>query len=100
MIAVYDFDIHTRLCHSARDLAELPGFRLVEFLHKDVSFFKDADAGRFECFASSASVYEEKVGDADAIDDEGAATFDADSSSSQRLAHLGQRARAVLQRDG
>src|SRR6267143_448575 len=100
MIAVLDFDIDPGLGHPPRDLAELTGRALMLALHEDIPLREDADAGRLERPAGRGSIREEEVGDTDAVDDEGASALDAHAGAPQCFAHLGQRAGAILQRDG
>lgn len=73
VVAVEDFDVDAGLGHPARELAELTGLGLVQPLHQGLPFGEHADAGRFERPARGGSVREQEVGDAGAVDDEGAA---------------------------
>ena len=99
MVAIDHFDIDSRLCHTTRDLAKLTRFILVQSLHENLSLTKDTDPRRFECPAGSDSVDKEEVSDTVAVDDEGSPSLHAHACAAQRLAHLSQRAGAVLKCD-
>ena len=98
VVAVKDLDVDARLGHPSRDLAELTWFSLVQSQDDDVAYFQNVNARRFERFASGLSILEEKVS-ALTVDYEGATTFDAHPGAAQRLAHLGQRAGSISQRN-
>jgi len=99
VVAVERLDVNARLGHPARDLAELTRFRLVQSLDKDIAFFQDVDACRFERSASGSPIFEEEVANTLAVDNESASTLDAHPAAAKGVAHLGECAGPVLQRD-
>ena len=100
VIAVLHLDIHPRLGHPSGDLTELTGLALAQALDEDIPHGNDADACGCEDLARLLAVLEEKVCDSHAAGEEDSATFDAHPGPAQGLAHVGERARPVLQLDG
>ena len=100
MVAVHRLDVHARVGHAARNLAELTGLRLVQPLHQHVALGEDADPGCLERAARGGSVGKEEVAHTCALAYEDAATFDAHARAPERLTHVGQGAGPVIEHDG
>jgi len=100
VVAVENFNVDTRLGHPARDFAKLPRLRLVQPLDEHVPLGENPNARCFERAARGTSIFEEKVRYALTVNHECASALDTDSGAAQDIAHLGERTRPVLQRDG
>lgn len=89
VVAVEDFDVDAGVGHAAGELAELAGFGLIEALDEDVVDRENLDARGFERIVRGVAVLKQKVRDAAAVDDPGAAAFDAHAGAAERVAHFG-----------
>ncbi len=99
VVAIEDLDVDAGVRHPAADLAELTWLGLVEPLDDNVSLRQNRDSGILERAPGGGSVLEEEVGHATALDDERAAALDADTGAAERVAHIGERARAIVEKD-
>jgi len=99
MIAVEDLDVDAILGHPAGQLPELSRDGLVEALRDDLSHTRDADARRFKGVPCGVAIFEQEVGYSLTLDDERSTALHAHAPASQRLTHLRQRARPVVQGD-
>jgi hypothetical protein len=80
--------------------AELAGALLIQLLDEDLAIGQDADARRGERSTGGCAVLDQEVRDAAAVHGKSAAALDADAGAAEGLAHLGERARPVLELDG
>ena len=97
VVTVEDFNVNSSFSHPVREQAELAGDALFQSLHENVPLGQNADADCFQRLAGGCTILEEKMGHAVVADDPRAPALDADTGTSQRLAHFGERARAVFQ---
>jgi hypothetical protein len=73
---------------------------LLQSLDNDLALGEDADAGGFERSPGSRSVVKKKVRNADAVDDPGAAAFDAHTGPAEGFAHISEGAGVIRELDG
>lgn len=99
VVAVLHTDIHPRLSHPPRDLAELTRLTLTQSLDDHIVLLNDANARSVERFACCSGVTEKEVRDADAFDDEHPTALDAHSCTAERLAHFRERAGPIIELD-
>jgi hypothetical protein len=99
VVAVEHLDVHPGACHTARELAQLPGLTLVQALDQHLALAEDGNASRFQRSPGSGPIGKQEVRDAMTVDDEGTATFDAHSGSAKGFAHFRQGAGAVVESD-
>jgi hypothetical protein len=99
VVAVKDIDIDSCLCHAARELAELAGFVLPQALNEDFALVKYPNARRLERAPGGCPVVEQKVGYPLAIHGERTPALDADTSASERVAHISEGPGTVFECD-
>ena len=80
------------------DLTQLARHLLLQSLHEHLALGQHGDADAFEDVTCWGVVGEEEVRDSAAIGDEHATAFDAHAGLAERLAHLGQSTRTIVQR--
>ncbi len=99
MIAVLHLDVDSGIGHSSRYFAELSGHLLIQAERENLAGGSYANAYRFQGSSRHVSVLNQEVRNANAIDDEHASTFKADSSSAESLAHIRKGAGTVFEFD-
>ena len=99
VIAVNGLDVDACFSHQSSYLSELARFLLIQTLNQHLSFCDHAYARSLQRRAGRCPIVEEKVGNAFAVNDKGAAALDAYARATQRFAHLGERTRPVFQRN-
>ncbi len=99
VIAVYDFDIDAGIGHAAREGPELPRLRLSQAQRNDVTLLGNANARGSQRSGSIGAVVEKKMRDAASVNAKDTPTLDAHAGSPERVAHLGERARPVVEDD-
>src|SRR5262245_54061256 len=97
VIAVDDFNVHARIRHKPSYLPQLTRLYLIQPLNEHLAIIQNFNPSVLECSPGSSAVLKQEVRDSLAVDQKRSASFDADTRFAQRLTHLGESARPVLQ---
>lgn len=100
VVTVEDFDVDAGVGHPSRELAELAWDRLLESLDDYIALGDDTNAGFLQRHARGTAIGEEEVGGSAPVDDPRSSTFDAHARPTQRVAHIGECSRPVLEFNG
>ncbi len=100
MVAVKHLDVDPGLGQATRDLSQLPGDRLRQFLDEHFPLGSNLNCAPCQGASGRGGVVHQEMRHAFALDNEGAAALDAHAGAPEGFAHLGQRTGPVRQENG
>jgi len=99
VIAVLHFDVDTGVRHFAAKLPELAGFTLTKLLNDHLANPEYSYAFALQNFSCGGAIFEQKMRDGRAANQERAASLNAYSGASQGFTYAGEFARTMFEKN-